>query len=258
MDPLIGAALVSGGSNLLGGLLGSSAASQQAEQNRQMQLMFAQNAIQWKVADAKKAGVHPLFALGASTGSFTPVANNSGEILGDAVGKMGQNIGRAMEAGADKEGKALLMTKARLEVENQGLQNDILRNKIASDIRVQSQAAGSPPAMPPAGFTFDVTDPRGVGKAPKGSAGGWPLKVEEDTRQALSTFGRPWKIMNTPDAQAIENRYGDLLEEVGGVANLVGDTGANIYDVLTHGPGTHEEAVNKFRRYIEFLYRQFH
>lgn len=252
MDPLTIGALISGGSSLLGGILGGNRADAQAEQNRQMQLAFAQNAIQWKVEDAKKAGVHPLFALGASTGSFTPVANNSGEILGDAVSKMGQNLGRAAEAGGDKESKALLMTKARLEVENQGLQNDILRQKIASDIRVQSQAAGSPPAGVPAGFTFDPADPKGLGKM------SWPLKVEEDTRQALSQFGRPWKIMNTSDAQALENRYGDLVEEIGGVANLIGDTGLNVHDVLTHGPGTYDEAKDKFRRYIEYLYRQFH
>lgn len=243
MDPLTIGALISGGSSLLGGILGGNRADAQAEQNRQMQLAFAQNAIQWKVEDAKKAGVHPLFALGASTGSFTPVANNSGEVLGDAIGKMGQNIGRAVEASGDRESKALLMTKAKLEVENQGLQNDILRQKIASDIRVQSQAAGSPPLAPPVGFNFDPTDPKK----------GWPLKVEEDTRQALSTFGRPWQIMNTPDAQAVENRYGDLVEELGGVANLIGDTGLNVYDVLTHGPGTYEEAKAKFARYIRYL-----
>jgi hypothetical protein len=37
--------------------------------NIAMQKEFAQQGIGWKVADAKKAGIHPLFALGASTHS---------------------------------------------------------------------------------------------------------------------------------------------------------------------------------------------
>lgn len=44
-----------------------------AEQNRQMQREFAQNSIQWKVNDAKAAGLHPLSAIGAQGTSYTPV-----------------------------------------------------------------------------------------------------------------------------------------------------------------------------------------
>lgn len=40
--------------------------------NEQTQREFAQNAIQWRVADAKKAGLHPLFALGGGGASFSP------------------------------------------------------------------------------------------------------------------------------------------------------------------------------------------
>lgn len=44
-----------------------------AAQNRQLQREFAQNSIQWKVNDAKQAGLHPLAAIGAQGTSYTPV-----------------------------------------------------------------------------------------------------------------------------------------------------------------------------------------
>ena len=40
--------------------------------NAALQREFAQSGIQWKVADAKKAGLHPLAALGAQTASASP------------------------------------------------------------------------------------------------------------------------------------------------------------------------------------------
>lgn len=44
-----------------------------AAQNRALQKEFAQNSIQWKVNDAKQAGLHPLAAIGAQGTSYTPV-----------------------------------------------------------------------------------------------------------------------------------------------------------------------------------------
>ena len=35
---------------------------------------FAQNGIRWKVEDAKAAGIHPLFALGAQGATFSPIS----------------------------------------------------------------------------------------------------------------------------------------------------------------------------------------
>lgn len=41
----------------------------QNRKNEKMQYDFAQNGISWKVQDAKRSGIHPLYALGASTQS---------------------------------------------------------------------------------------------------------------------------------------------------------------------------------------------
>lgn len=77
--------------SVIGGLFGKD----QADANRDAQKEFAQHGIRWKVADAKAAGIHPLYALGAQTHSFTPVG--AGDYVG-ALGAAGQDIGRAIDA----------------------------------------------------------------------------------------------------------------------------------------------------------------
>lgn len=61
------------------GLLGAAGAAKQAsaqqkagEANAELQREFAQHGIRWKVNDAKKAGLHPLYAIGAQTTSASP------------------------------------------------------------------------------------------------------------------------------------------------------------------------------------------
>ena len=66
--------------------------------------------IQWRVADAKAAGIHPLAALGATTPSGTGTARSIGvdHSMSNAVGKMGQHIGRLATRNAQgqiEEGK---------------------------------------------------------------------------------------------------------------------------------------------------------
>lgn len=47
-------------------------ANDQAQQNEDTQREFAQNSIRWRVADAKAAGVHPLFALSGGSAGYQP------------------------------------------------------------------------------------------------------------------------------------------------------------------------------------------
>lgn len=96
--PLIGA-----GASLAGGLYSANKASQVANNinllNYKQAKEFAQNQIQWRVNDAKKAGIHPLAALGASLYQSSPTAvgaDTSG--LGQGLSEMGQNISRAIDS----------------------------------------------------------------------------------------------------------------------------------------------------------------
>ncbi|MEM3753884.1 MAG: hypothetical protein QW518_08940 [Thermofilaceae archaeon] len=64
--------LFAGLGSLAGGALGAWATNKANKENVKFQKRFAKQGIQWRVADAEKAGIHPLYALGAQTASFTP------------------------------------------------------------------------------------------------------------------------------------------------------------------------------------------
>ena len=94
MDPLTGAALITGGASLLGGLIGRKSAKSTNRMNYMLQKEFAQKGIQWKVADAKAAGIHPLAALGAQTHSPTVAMQDTG--MGQAVSMAGRSAAHMM------------------------------------------------------------------------------------------------------------------------------------------------------------------
>lgn len=130
-------ALIGLGGSLASGLFGKSA----ADKNIKMQKQFAQNGIQWKVEDAKKAGIHPLAALGSQTHSFSPVA--AGDFSG--LSQAGQDLGRALDAPRTKSQRvdAYTAETQRLTVQRMGLENELLASKIA-----KTKQPGSPPAAP--------------------------------------------------------------------------------------------------------------
>jgi hypothetical protein len=120
------------------------------KQNNALQREFAQHGIQWKVADAKAAGIHPLAALGAQTHSFQPSSIGMESVAPDLT-KMGQSVSRA--ANATKNHTARM----------QSLMEDKLTAEI-SLINAQATNIGkaSNPAMPtdntPALQTFGSND----------------------------------------------------------------------------------------------------
>lgn len=122
-------ALIAAGASLAGGLIANRRNRSAAEDSYKHQKEFAQQGIQWKVADAKKAGIHPLYAMGSPGASFTPMA--LGDSLGPALSNAGQDLSRAMYQNADAETRANARGEA-LRLENMGLQNDLLRAQIAN------------------------------------------------------------------------------------------------------------------------------
>lgn len=143
-------AIIGAAGAVAGGLLNNAAAEEQGDQqvamhreNLQMQREFAQRGIRWRVEDAQAAGVHPLFALGASIPTYSPSTYMPGNIPDNAgwLSQAGQDIGRAIDAtrtGPEKVGARL----QALSVERAELENDLLRSQIARN----NQQTG--PAMP--------------------------------------------------------------------------------------------------------------
>lgn len=103
--PLVTAALISAGSNLIGGLLGRSSAKDQnrqadaqAQREMEFQERMSSTAHQREVEDLKKAGLNPILSAhgGASSpgGAMAPVVNTS-EPLRDSINK---SAGSALDA----------------------------------------------------------------------------------------------------------------------------------------------------------------
>lgn len=133
-------ALIGAGSSIIGGLMG------QSSQNKQMALQkqFAKNAIQWKAADAQKAGISKLYALGANTTSYAPVPVGGG--LGSGISEAGQNIGRAIDATASPAGRAghLATELATAQLDGLKIDNDIKRTELLSKSNLRSQPGTGP------------------------------------------------------------------------------------------------------------------
>lgn len=122
---------------------------------------FAKMGVQWRVADAKAAGLHPLAALGmqASQGPSVQAFTGGGSIpggpqhrtpqveanhsMGNAVASMGQDISRALQATRTEDARVQAVNKTveDLQVQRLGLENELL----ASQIR-KTNLVG--PAMP--------------------------------------------------------------------------------------------------------------
>lgn len=134
--------------SVIGGKMSADASAANAESNYIHQMEFARRGIQYKVADAKEAGIHPLFALGAQTHAFTPTTVGTPDYSA-AFGKAGQDIGRAVASGLTSEKRDNLITQQSvLQTENMSLQNDLLRSQIA---RLNSQVAPSVSFAPQSG-----------------------------------------------------------------------------------------------------------
>lgn len=216
-----------------------------AQQNLEQQREFAQQGIRWKVQDATAAGLHPLAALGSQVSSFSPISvgTSSADIKPASLdlGSMGQNIGRAIDAGSTgSERNARLQDAVSklagvMELERASLNNDLIRTQIA---QTRSQI-GPPIPMPRPG--------------PDRTVGGVAVK-EDDIKQKAEDFPatkvvRPfgYPLQANPwfnDGQQFEDRYGD--SEIGSTIkfaiNTLADHVFTGYGLLPETP----EAMKRF------------
>lgn len=121
MDPLVTSSLIGAGASLAGGFLGAASSSSAARINAKAQEAYATRGVQMRVKDALAAGVHPLFALGASTTGYTPThVGKDYSFVGDA----GEKIARgAVASSLAKEDRALAAIQAKV-AESQINSND--------------------------------------------------------------------------------------------------------------------------------------
>lgn len=158
------------------------------EKQEDSQHKFAHNAIQWKVKDAQKAGVHPLYALGAPTMSYSPVS------IGGAsnFSEVGQDISRAIGAGTPKAGQlsAYEAEVQRLNLQGMGLDNEY---KAAQLARLRNELLQKP-ALPSFNLPGDV----------------------------------PFQPGPQTPAQKWQDQYGDVVESAVGVPSVIYDSFTNL------------------------------
>lgn len=111
------------------------------DKNARLQREFAQNSIRWKVNDAKMAGIHPVYALGGSGTSFSPMYSAGSTDTGDDnrwLAEAGQSIAGAIGRTATTEQKQM----QALALENAHLDNEIKK------VELQRMKAGTPGGLP--------------------------------------------------------------------------------------------------------------
>lgn len=190
MDPIIGGALIAGGSSLLGGFLGQERADQRADTAYERQLALEGTQIQRRVEDAKKAGIHPLYAMGGQVMGGAPMA--VGDTLGGALAEGGQNVGNIMARQATAQERQRGQAEIAL-LESQKNETDQRAELAASQRALNNQALNATPAQPTTGVQseFGPTGPM----VKEGQTGGNPMgtglvKVDPMS-QATKKTGHP-------------------------------------------------------------------
>lgn len=224
--------IISAGAGLIGGAMNSSAtkaANQQAMQNaaldRKLQMDFAQHGIKWKVDDARDAGIHPLYALGANTVSYSPVTvgHTPDLSMGNALAAAGQDISRAVTAGSGPKARLDQTTQAMqtLQIENAALQNEMLKSQIA---KLNAQI---PPAVPDVPLKEGKMDP-----ATPLAAGGGRINPH-----------RGWS-----DGATFEDRWGEWGGSAAGLAVMAADLlkAAQERTKVTRVPRTRGDWIPRF------------
>lgn len=145
-----------------------------AQQNMALQREFAQSGIQWRVEDAKKAGIHPIYALGSAGASFSPVSANFASppsVAGD-MAAAGQDLGRAINSTRTESQRADAFTRATqsLSLERAQLENEVLRADLAS--KTGRMRATQNPPMAAAANPYLIP-----GQTQSGLVQGKPLEV---------------------------------------------------------------------------------
>lgn len=186
-------------------------AMKQAQANQQLQLDFAKSGVQWRVEDAKAAGIHPLAALGMQGPSFSPVALGDAATPSTNFAGMGQDISRAITATRSQAAReqAFTNTARDLELTGKRLDNAFKATELASAVKRNTRDQVGP-ALPTEG-PFVV-----------------PEAKKSEEQQPLMWMGNRVKTArDTSPAKAVEDNLGDDIFSPGFLWNAPAMIAAN-------------------------------
>jgi len=174
---------------MIGDLIQAAAGLFQGQQAKKM----SKQQIQFRVADAKAAGISPLAALGAN---IQPVGSQP--LLGDSALAGLKNIGDQL-APPEAQRLANEETRARIRATEAQTMETVARS------RTIAMGARQPP-----GAVVGTT-------ARPGRGGGVPGSPPQNPELGLGVFGRLGADPSVADAQAVQDRYGDIAENLHGL-----------------------------------------
>lgn len=126
----LGGALGGVGS-IIGAGINAGVQSKINKENMELQKEFAQNSIQWKVADAKKAGIHPAIGLGAQT--YNAIPSSVGADVGSGVSGAFKHFGSAIDSFIEDKSEERQLQLKSLELDNQAKMLEIQKMKQGSN-----------------------------------------------------------------------------------------------------------------------------
>ena len=216
MDPIVTSALISGGSSLLGGLLGKDKGpSARAQRNDMKKIEEAR--YKWLVKGAQRAGFNPLTVLGAAgqtagRGTTTPQSPLGWKsALGDAIKQTGQ----------------VLASYDPVEAEGRQLDNELKRRQLAAfDNEGLRQGANAPTKAEDSQLErrFENLDPAvqgGLGTVDLGSLDAADMRVDQGplkNRYVVRNPLDPTKTYVMPSTFTPQEGIEGIAGDVGGEA----------------------------------------
>lgn len=196
--------IASGVLGALGGVFGSAMDASHdrelAKMNANFQREVYQNQLQWKAADARKAGLHPLAALGGGSYSASNIASGSNTSYADSLGKLGKGIGDAFTAYKTRD-------QLQKEAEEQKKKDD---EKANADVNlVKSQTAYYNALAAQAQRRAPTQSTRTSGSGIPGQRTTGPAPGTGDT------VGRAWTVRDVGDGWYDINQHADYTQELG-------------------------------------------
>lgn len=150
--------VVSGVLGALGGAAGSALDASHdrdlARLNANFQREVYQNQLQWKAADAKKAGLHPIAALGGGSYSASNIASGPSSSYADSLGKLGKGIGDAFAAYKNRDQLQAEAEKKKQQEDDQAKANvELTRSQTAyyNSLSAESQRRSASQSTRPSG-----------------------------------------------------------------------------------------------------------
>lgn len=184
---------VSGGMGIIGDQLEAAQNRQAMRASADLQREFAKHGVQWRVEDAKAAGLHPLAALGMMPASASPIAIGSN--TGSAFERAGQHLGGAIASQMSDEDKEMHVANLRV-LNSQADKYDAEKASILFSIAEQQRAASTPSPL-------GLRGP-GMNHLPDGQVPNAPIGLGDDA-SGVYELKAPPVMTSEPSAPEIQS-----------------------------------------------------